>query len=92
MERRRFKGTKFYDQGDEIYVAFTEMAEATDGYVDRSENLKYLMKKAADVANHYYLVYYSPKESKKDGQFHEIRVVVKDREYKVLCPAGYTAD
>jgi len=92
MQRRRFKGTEFYDQGDEIYVAFTKMAEATGGFVERSENVKYLMEKATDMADHYYLVYYSPKDYKKDYQFHEIRVAVKGKDYKISHPIGYTAD
>jgi len=92
MQRRRFKGTEFHDQGDEIYIAFTEMAEATGGFIERSENVKYLMEKATDMADHYYLVYYSPKDYKKDGQFHEIRISIKGREYKTSHPAGYIAD
>jgi hypothetical protein len=46
------------------------------------------MRTAAAAAESYYLVYYSPADSKPDGRFRQIEVKVKGG-YRVSHLAGY---
>jgi hypothetical protein len=83
---------KMFDQSSEIFGAFKEMARATGGIADSSANPAFLLKKAADSSENYYLVYYSPSNEVRDGKFREIKVRVKNKNYNVIHRAGYFAD
>lgn len=68
------------------------MAKSTGGLSDSSSNAAFVFKKAVDASESYYLLYYSPKNTKKDGKFREIKIKVKDKDYRILHRAGYFAD
>jgi len=83
---------EYYDQSNEIYNAFKEIARTTGGITDSSKNPGFLFKKAADASENYYLLYYSPKNYLADGTFKKIEVKVKDRNYTITHREGYFAD
>jgi hypothetical protein len=83
---------EYYDQSNEIYNAFKEIAKTTGGITDSSKNPGFLFKKAADASENYYLLYYTPKNYLADGTFKKIEVKVKDRNYTVTHREGYFAD
>jgi VWFA-related protein len=85
-------GVYMEDHSEDIYSAFTEMATATGGFVDSSARADVLFKRAVDAAENYYLLYYSPSSYKSDGQFREIEVKVKSRDYRIFHRAGYFAN
>jgi hypothetical protein len=80
------------DKSSNIYSAFRKLADATGGISDSSANANFLFKKAVDASENYYLLYYTPKDYKSDGKFHNIKVKIKGKNYKVLHRAGYLAD
>lgn len=89
---QRSFGLTMQEQSEDIFSAFREMAHATGGFVDTSANPDFLFQKAVEASENYYLLYYSPLNYKKDGKFKEIKVKVKDKNYRVFNRAGYFAN
>lgn len=85
-------GVHMEEHSEDIYSAFKEIAKATGGLSESSANPLSLFQNAVEASENYYLLYYSPKNFKKDGKFKEIKVRVKDKDYKVLHRSGYFAD
>jgi VWFA-related protein len=85
-------GMRFEDKSEGIFSAFKEMAEATGGVTDSSANISSALKKAGQASENYYLLYYSPKGYKGDGQFRNIKVKVKNKDYRITHRAGYFAN
>lgn len=75
-----------------MYGAFREVAEATGGITDSSANIAASFQKAAISSENYYLLYYTPKDYKADGQFKNIEVKIKGKNYRVTHRAGYIAN
>jgi VWFA-related protein len=75
----------------DVYQAFSTMAKATGGVISSSSNSAALMGKAAEAAENYYLLYYSPKDKTIDGKFRQIEVRIKSGSYRVEHVAGYLA-
>jgi VWFA-related protein len=84
-------GVKMVEHSEDIFGAFNEMAKATGGIVESSANPEFLFKKASTASENYYLLYYSPKNYAADGKFKEIKVKVKDKNYRVSHRSGYFA-
>ena len=83
---------EYYDQSNEIYDAFKEIAKTTGGITDSSRNPGFLFRKAADASENYYLLYYTPKNYSADGTYRKILVKVKGEKYSVTHREGYFAD
>jgi hypothetical protein len=80
------------DISSDIFNTFNEIAKATGGLTESSINVASLLKKAADASENYYLLYYSPKDYKRDGKFRKIEVKVKNKNYRITHRAGYFAN
>lgn len=89
---RRVLGAKMQERSDDIFSAFNEMARATGGFVESSARADYLFQRALEASENYYLLYYSPLNYETDGKFKEIKVRVKNKNYKVIYRLGYFAD
>lgn len=89
--RNRY-GVHFEEHSEDIFSAFTEMALATGGFTESSFNPEFLMRKAIEASENYYLLYYSPRDYTSDGKFREIEVRVKKEGYQVSHRAGYFAN
>ena len=85
-------GVNFEEHSEDIFSAFNQMANATGGFTESSFNPDFLMRKAVDASENYYLLYYSPQEYKGDGKFREIKVSVKRGGHRVSHRAGYFAN
>lgn len=86
-------GVTMREQSEDVFSAFSEIAKATGGIVDNSfTNPLSAFKKAAEVSDNYYILYYSPENYIKDGTFKTITVKVKDKDYSVFHRAGYFAN
>ena len=75
-----------------IFNTFREMSQSTGGLTESSANIAFTLEKAAAASENYYLLYYSPKNYVADGKFKEIKVRVKNQNYRVMHRAGYIAD
>lgn len=79
------------EHSEDIYSPFLEMAKATGGVTQSSSNPAFMMRKAGEASDNYYLLYYKPENPTADGKFREIEIRVKNRSYRVLHRAGYFA-
>ncbi len=86
------ENVRMVEKSENIFSAFKELADATGGIAESSQNPSFLFKRAADASENYYLLYYTPKDYKSDGMFRNIKVKIKGKSYKVLHRAGYLAD
>jgi hypothetical protein len=86
------RGVKMEEQSEDVFRVFLEMARASGGSAQSSANADFLMRKASEASENYYLLYYSPKDYSPDGKFKNISVKVKTGNYSVSHRAGYIAD
>ncbi|MCJ7580222.1 MAG: hypothetical protein MUP98_06775 [Candidatus Aminicenantes bacterium] len=82
----------FSDQSENVFSTFQEMSRATGGFSGSAFNATETFKKALDASENYYLVYYSPLNYKQDGEFKNVKVRVKGKNYRITHRAGYFAD
>lgn len=82
-------GVYFQERSSDTFTPFFEMAKASGGVAESSANAEFLFKKAVEVSENYYLLYYSPKSYFGDGKFKNIKVRVKGKGYKVMHRLGY---
>jgi len=86
------RGLRHRDITEDVYKAFSGIANDTGGIIESSANVSSAFQKAASASENYYLLYYSPQDYRPDGNFRKIRVRVKGKNYKVNHRAGYIAD
>ncbi len=80
------------ERSEDVYLAFKQMAQATGGLTETSANPAYAFKRAVEAFENYYLLYYSPKDYTRDGEFKKIKVRVKGKKFKITHRAGYFAN
>jgi hypothetical protein len=80
------------ERSEDVYLAFKQMAQATGGIAEISANPAYAFQRAVEAFENYYLLYYSPKDYKRDGKFKKIEVRVKGKKFNITHRAGYFAD
>jgi len=85
-------GVRMEEHSEDIFSAFWEMAQATGGFIGSSANPAFLFQKAMEASENYYLVYYSPRDYRRDGEFKTIKVRVRNKNYRVIHRSGYFAD
>jgi hypothetical protein len=85
-------GVHFEEHSEDIFSAFKQMSSATGGFSESSMNPVFLMRKAVEASENYYLLYYSPSDYKSDGKFREIKVHIKRQGHQVSHRAGYFAN
>jgi len=85
-------GVHMREQSEDIFNTFKQVTEATGGFVDSSQNPAAGFRNAVAASEGCYILYYSPKDYKKDGQFKNIEVKVKNKDYKITYRTGYFAN
>ena len=80
------------EKSGDIFSAFKQVADATGGITESSANPTYMFKKAVETSENYYLLYYTPKNYREDGKFRNVKVKIKEGNYRVRHRAGYIAD
>ncbi len=85
-------GIYFHEQSEDIYSTFREISRATGGYMESSANPDTLFRRSVEASENYYLLYYSPLNYKISDKFIEIKVRVKNKDYRVIHRLGYFAD
>jgi hypothetical protein len=85
-------GVRMEEHSEDILSAFTQIAEATGGFIENSSNPASSFQRALQASENYYLLYYSPKNYTQDEKFKKIEVRVKDKDYKITHRLGYIAN
>ena len=88
-EKENISGVYLKEQSEDIFRAFSDVAKATGGVVDTSQNPYAAFKGALDKSESYYILYYTPLDRTKDGKFRTIKVSVKGKDYAVKHRLGY---
>ncbi len=91
-EPEHITGITMREQSEDFYRAFSQMAQATGGIVDTSQNPAAGFHHAVESSDSYYLLYYTPANPVRDKQFKKITVRVKNPEYSVVHRLGYFAE
>jgi VWFA-related protein len=84
-------GVHMREQSEDVFSTFKQVTEATGGLVDSSQNPAAGFRNAVAASEDCYILYYSPKDYKKDGKFKNIEVRVKNKDYKITYRTGYFA-
>jgi len=87
----RYSGIFMRELSDDAFRVFSDAAASTGGIVETSQNPAAGFKEAAENAAHYYILYYTPTNTLKDGSFRSIEVRVKNQNYKIQNRMGYFA-
>ena len=82
-------GIRMEEHSEDVFAVFREMAKATGGYSASSANSAFLFQQALGASENYYLLYYTPQNYRSDGKFKEIKVKVKEKDYRVEHRLGY---
>ncbi len=89
---KHIPGVHMEEHSEDVFSVFEEVAQATGGFLSSSSNPVSLFKNAVEASENYYLLYYSPLNYKKDGKFKEIKVRVKDKQFRINHRVGYFAN
>ncbi len=90
--RQYIPGVYMAEHSEGVYSAFKQMAEATGGFTGSSADPVHLFHKAVEASENYYLIYYAPIDYKRDGKFKNIKIKVKNKNYRISHRAGYFAN
>jgi len=85
-------GVYMREQSEDVFKIFTDIAKATGGVVDTSQNPDAAFQTVAKTVERYYLLYYSPSNYVADSSFHQIKIRIKGRDYRLYYRRGYFAD
>jgi hypothetical protein len=91
-EPQNAAGITMQEQSEDVFKVFSQVAQATGGTVDTSQNPALGFQHALERSKNYYLLYYSPENYQKDGQFKNIVIRLKNPNYTVLHRMGYYAN
>ncbi len=90
-EAQHFFGATMREQSEDVFQAFTKIAQATGGISDTSQNPAASFQKAVSRWGKYYLLNYVPTAPERDGSFRRIEVRVKGKNYQIFNRLGYYA-
>jgi hypothetical protein len=82
-------GIHMREQSEDMFELMSEIALSSGGIVDTSQNPSIAFQSGTDKADHFYILYYTPKDYVKDGKFKNIEVRVKEKPYKLSYRKGY---
>lgn len=91
-EPEHVTGLAMREQSEDFFRAFSQLAQATGGIVDTSQNPAAGFLAAIESTGAYYLLYYTPENPVRDKQFKKITVRLKNRPYSVFHRLGYFAE
>jgi hypothetical protein len=77
------------EQSEDIFRALGDIAEATGGMVDTSQNPATGVQSILNSDKRYYLLDYDAGPSQPAGAFNTISLRIKGKDYKILHRAGY---
>ena len=77
------------EQSEDIFKAFSAVAQATGAAAYTSQNPAASIKTALETSNKYYLLYFTPFSAVKAGSFRSLKIRIKDKDYTVVNRQGY---
>jgi hypothetical protein len=91
MEKKsqRVFGATMREQSEDVFPGFVDIAKATGGTAESSQNPSATFRRAADVSSDYYLLSYVPDSAAPPGVFRTIEVRVGRPGCEVVNRLGY---
>jgi len=91
MEKKsqRVFGATMREQSEDVFPGFVQIAKATGGTAESSQNPSTTFKRAADASNDYYILSYVPDAAAPPGVFRTIEVRVDRPGCEVVNRLGY---
>ncbi len=81
-----------FDTTTGMFSTFKELSQVTGGITQATTNAAASFKHAVDASENYYLLYYSPQDYRRSGEFKKIKVKVKGQDYRITHRSGYFAN
>jgi hypothetical protein len=88
----RFGGINMREQSEDVFKLFSQVAAATGGIAEMTQNAAAEIRDAVRTAKVYYLLSFRPTPAGTTGAFQPTTVKVKGKDYKILTRRGYIAD
>ncbi len=88
-EPERISGVTLREQSEDVFRALSQVAQATGGLSDTSQNPAQSIIANLKAAESVYYLYYTPTAAAPQGTFIDISVRIKGRDYKVEHRSGY---
>ena len=88
---RTVPGIYMREQSEDLFRILSQIAVSTGGFLDSAYNPETALVRLSNISNHYYLLYYSPKDYLDDGRFRKIEVYPKNKALRVSHRIGYYA-
>jgi VWFA-related protein len=88
----RFGGINMREQSEDVFKLFSQVAAATGGIAETTQNEAAEIRDAVRTAEMYYLLSFTPAPAGTAGAFQPITVKVKGKDYRVLGRQGFIAD
>ncbi len=85
----RISGVTMREQSEDVFKLFSQIAAATGGVVDASENPETAVRDALTNADASYILVYRSSSAAEKGDFNTITVRVKNRSLKIFSRAGF---
>ncbi|RFT15581.1 MAG: hypothetical protein OP8BY_0229 [Candidatus Saccharicenans subterraneus] len=86
----RISGVVMNEQSEDVFEALTEAARATGGISDNTSNPVEGLRKSAENASGYYLIFYRSEWQPEQSGFRQVQVNLKSgRDYQVRHRRGY---
>jgi len=87
-----YSGIQMHEQSEDIFETFSKTAKSTGGVVYSTQNPFMSFKDSTDQAKQYYLLYYTPENGQNRGEFRNIEVKVKNKDYRLSYKSGYISN
>jgi hypothetical protein len=91
-EPENVSGIYMREQSEDYFELLSGIANSSGGVVDTSQNPFVSFVNGLNKADSYYLLYYTPKEYVKDGEFKSIEVKLKAGSHALAYRKGYIAN
>lgn len=88
----RFGNINMREQSEDVFKLFSQIAEATGGVAETTQNPATEIQDAVRTAEMYYLLTFTPAPPAASGAFEPLTIRVKGKDYKILTRRGYIAD
>jgi hypothetical protein len=85
----KFGGITMREQSEDVFKVFSQVAAATGGIAESTQNPVAEVKDALNTSELYYLLLYRPTPVAKGETFKVITVKVREKNYKILNRRGY---
>ncbi|MFC2158787.1 VWA domain-containing protein [Acidobacteriota bacterium] len=90
-EPENVSGIRMTEQSEDVFKTMSDVALATGGVVDSSQNPESAFKSGVEKCENYYLLYYNPQNYTADGTFKSIDIKIKGKNYKLNFRKGFIA-